>query len=69
MEMAAMMKDMFPEGAPFPADGDGSMDISQILSMLGKQWRTEPIAAARFTNQRKRGVSWKKDRNGCPTLW
>lgn len=37
MEMAAMMKDMFPEGAPFPADGDGSMDISQILSMLGKQ--------------------------------
>ena len=30
MEMAAMMKDMFPEGAPFP-------DISQILSMLGKQ--------------------------------
>lgn len=37
MEMAAMMKDMFPEGAPFPTDGDGSMDISQILSMLGKQ--------------------------------
>lgn len=37
MEMAAMMKDMFPEGAPFPADGDGSMDINQILSMLGKQ--------------------------------
>lgn len=37
MEMAAMMKDMFPEGAPFPADGDGSMDISQILFMLGKQ--------------------------------
>lgn len=37
MEMAAMMKDMFPEGAPFSADGDGSMDISQILSMLGKQ--------------------------------
>ncbi len=37
MEMAAMMKDMFPEGAPFPADSDGSMDISQILSMLGKQ--------------------------------
>lgn len=37
MEMAAMMKDMFPEGAPFSADDDGSMDISQILSMLGKQ--------------------------------
>lgn len=37
MEMAAMMKEMFPEGAPFSADGDGSMDISQILSMLGKQ--------------------------------